>query len=75
MPNHYPAILRVNPELAGSSTDIEIIDRWTQIYKSGRLMDDYRNEMPVTNRERKGIDETVARWRSTLSGIPLTETL
>ena len=69
MSNHYHVILRVNLELASSLTDIEIIDRWARIYQPGPLMDNYRDGMSVTNEERQHIDETVKKWRSTLSSI------
>ncbi|NKB62394.1 MAG: hypothetical protein GKR95_09780 [Gammaproteobacteria bacterium] len=69
MSNHYHVVLRVDLEECESLSDMQVIDRWSLIHKTGDLMRLYRAGGVVTESERREIQTILQHWRDTLTNI------
>lgn len=69
MSNHYHLVLRVDVDQARELSQIEVIDRWQQLYNGADIIRRHQRVPLITSAELKVIDEIVGGWRERLSSI------
>ena len=69
MSNHTHLVLRVNPDLADSLSDEELIQRWTRLYKRPVLIERYQKGECKTSAERQAVQELLGVWRTRLMSL------
>ena len=67
--NHYHAVLRVKPKLAGRWDAEEVVARWTQLFHGNQLVDRYMAGSCPTVAERESAKGIIEQWRERLFDI------
>ncbi len=66
MSNHYHVILKVNPTVAQSWSDDEVLKRWSELFIGPFLLQRYLNDELISSAESSVIAELAKRYRSRL---------
>ncbi len=69
MSNHYHVVLYVDREQADGWTDVEVIERWHQLFAGHPLTHQLMAGKPLLKVEQILVAELVALWRSRLMDI------
>ena len=66
MSNHYHVVLRIDLDTALSWSDLEVAQRWTQIFNGHDLVKRWLSDAVLTPAEQAIVSDTVAQWRKRL---------
>ena len=66
MSNHYHVVVRVNAKEANDWDDVEVIQRWTQLYAGPEIAHRVLNGEGLDQAEQAFIETKVAEWRERL---------
>ncbi len=69
MNNHYHVVLRVDVDAALSWGDLEVAQRWTQIFNGHDLVKRWLSDAALTPEEQAIVSDTVAQWRKRLYNL------
>ncbi len=69
MNNHYHVVLKVDQEIAKKWNSLEVINRWSELFKMPVLISRFLRGECSTRAEINVVDEIVQLWRSRLSDI------
>lgn len=69
MSNHYHLVLRLKPERCDAWSDIEVVERWMQLFAGTPLMRRYAKGEQLSQDEQATAREIVGQWRRRLSDL------
>ncbi len=69
MGNHYHLVLRVDKPLILALDDVEVLRRWTSIFRGPYLVRRYLDGLPLSGAELQAVGEIAAAWRRRLYDI------
>lgn len=70
MSNHYHVILHINTDRAKTWTDLEVVERWHQLFNGTVLSQKYlKNDVELSKAEMMTFQLTIDEWRSRLQDI------
>ena len=69
MSNHYHVVLRIDVDTALSWSDLEVAQRWTQIFNGHDLVKRWLSDAVLTPAEQDMVSDTVAQWRKRLCDL------
>ena len=69
MSNHFHGVLKINQAKADSLSIDEVIERWTQLFSGGTLIQRYKAGQCKTIAERSKVNELAETWRERLMDI------
>ena len=69
MANHYHVVLYVDWQRSLDWDDVEVVDRWKELFRSVLLVDRYLADQCDTDAEKDKAQEVIAQWRERLSDI------
>jgi hypothetical protein len=69
MSNHYHIVIRVNSEKADRWTDLEVAERWTQLFSKPSLIQRYVGGENLSVGEQQQVSQLISRWRLRLTDL------
>lgn len=69
MSNHYHVVLHINAAKAHNWSDLEVCERWHQLYKGSPLTQKYLKNKPLTEAEQLAVRGRINDWRHQLMDI------
>ena len=69
MSNHYHLVLYIDTKTVGTLSDIEVIERWSKIYKGPEIIERFLKGEKLSTSHHLLIDEIVETWRERLADI------
>lgn len=69
MSNHYHVVLHVDVELNRSLSDLQVVERWQQLFKGTVLTQRFLRGELLDNAERRAVQDKVDLWRQRLADI------
>ena len=69
MSNHYHTVLHINSKKAKSWSDIEVVERWHQLFNGNLLSQRFNKGDQLTKVERNRLQIYINEWRSRLQSI------
>ena len=69
MSNHYHVVLHINAEKAKLWTDIEIVERWHQLFSGTLHSQKFLNGEVLLDAEREHLQTIIKKWRARLHDI------
>ncbi len=69
MANHHHLVLRLNPKEAGSLSDEDVLERWSQLFGLPVLVERYRQGLSVSDVEAEAAGERIATYRERLTDL------
>lgn len=69
MSNHYHVVLYVNSEQAESWSDVEVAERWHQLFTGNQFSLKLLKSEPLLPAEKNKLDEYIQEWRNRLKDI------
>ncbi len=69
MSNHYHLVLKLCPARVDTWSDVEVIDRWLQVFSGTSLMRRYRRGDSLSTAEQETVAKILAEWRRRLSDL------
>jgi REP element-mobilizing transposase RayT len=69
MSNHYHLVLHVELARAESWSNVEVVTRWTQLYRGPELAQRYLLEETLSHEELQRLEQLISVWRSRLCSI------
>ena len=69
MSNHFHVILHINQARARSLTNLEVVQRWHQLYAGTLLSQKYERGKELSESQQAILDERIEEWRDRLMSI------
>ena len=69
MPNHIHLVVKLTPEVVGKWSDREVVDRWTSLFKSPLLVQQYNAGARLTSTEQRIVSNYIEVYRSRLADL------
>ena len=69
MSNHYHVVLHVRPDIASAWTDLEVVQRWHQLFNGSLFSQRFALGESLSKAERRVLKSDVRKWRARLTNI------
>jgi REP element-mobilizing transposase RayT len=69
MSNHYHVVIRINQEQVAQWSDIEVAERWLQIFNGPRMVHRYLSGEELSTYEKDHMSDLLVTWRERLCSI------
>ncbi|RJG47523.1 transposase [Motilimonas pumila] len=69
MSNHYHLILHINLADNHDLSDVDVVERWRQLFATPILVDDWRVGKQQSTAQQEALAELIAKWRTRLKDI------
>ncbi|MEM7278365.1 MAG: transposase [Pseudomonadota bacterium] len=69
MSNHYHLVVKVDPEGSKTWSDVEVLRRWTSLFKGTLLVQRLLNLEPLSAIEKQAVDTSVRVYRERLNSL------
>ncbi|MCE0558991.1 hypothetical protein [Motilimonas sp. E26] len=69
MSNHYHLILHINLADNRDLSDVDVVERWQQLFATPMLVGDWRVGKQQSNAQQEVVAELIAKWRKRLKDI------
>ncbi|MDF1764225.1 MAG: transposase [Oleibacter sp.] len=69
MSNHFHAVLHINKNMLDGLSDIEVVERWHQLYQGNLLSQKFQRGEPIQEAEWFMLNRDITEWRSRLMSI------
>ena len=69
MHNHYHVVLHVRPDIASEWTDLDVVNRWHQLFNGTLFSQRFARGGSLLNVERRVLKRDIKVWRSRLTDI------
>ena len=69
MSNHYHVVLHIHNDQAQSLSNLEVIERWHQLFKGSLLSQRFQRNETLTKAELTALNKEIGLWRSRLMDI------
>lgn len=69
MSNHYHLVVHINPNKPQTWSDIEVVKRWTTLFKGPLLIQQWLNGISLNQPQQQTVNDIITVWRERLSSL------